>query len=149
MKKCLMFIPLILIVFLVGCGKKEEIVISDLSSAISESVKFSERLTQLDTENIEKRYSLNTKDYADAVAFVGTVSTCDEYVIIKTESAESVAKKLKEYVSNKKDDYKTYRPNETYKLDSAMIEVHNNSVVMIITEDSKKAQNVYEEYLKK
>ena len=137
------------LLMIMGCGKKEEIVIDDLSSAISANVVFSEQLTQIDTKNIERRYSLNAKDYNEIKSFVGTVSVCDEYVIVKTDAPQTMADKFNEYIKDKRDIYEAYRPNEVHKLDSAVIETYNNAVVMIVTADSENALNVYKEYLKK
>lgn len=149
MRKYIGFIiALVAISVVSGCGKKSEIVSAELSQALSETVAFSEQLTEIDTQNAEKRYSLNSKDYNEIAAFVGTLSTCDEYVIIKTDTPDSVSSKLKSYVADKKEAYEKYRPNEVYKLDNAVIQTHNDAVVMVISNDSENALNVYNEYLK-
>ena len=149
MKKYKVLITLVMLLLVCGCGKKETVEISELSSMLAESVSFSEQLTEIDISNIEKRYALNSKDYTEITAFVGTLSTCDEYVIIKTETPDEMTEKLNKYIEKKREEYKLYRPDEVYKLDSAVIETHNKSVVMIITADSENALNVYKEYLKK
>ncbi len=150
MKKYKVLITLVALLLLVcGCGKKETIEISELSSVLAESVSFSEQLTQIDVSNIEKRYALNSKDYTEIMAFVGTLSTCDEYVIVKTETPDAMVEKFNKYIEKKREEYKLYRPDELYKLDSAVIETHNKSVVMIITADFENALDVYKEYLKK
>ena len=148
MKKCKALIAL-LVLLVCGCGKKEMIEMSELSSTLAESVSFSEQLTEIDASNIEKRYALNSKDYTEITAFVGTLSTCDEYVIVKTENPDAMTEKFNKYLEKKRKEYKRYRPDEVYKLDSAVIETHNKSVVMIITADSENALDVYKKYLKK
>ena len=148
MKKCKALIAL-LVLLVCGCGKKEMIEISELSSTLAESVSFSEQLTEIDASNIEKRYALNSKGYTEITAFVGTLSTCDEYVIVKTENPDAMTEKFNKYLEKKRKEYKLYRPDEVYKLDSAVIETHNKSVVMIITADSENALDVYKKYLKK
>lgn len=148
MKKCKALIAL-LVLLVCGCGKKEMIEISELSSTLAESVSFSEQLTEIDASNIERRYALNSKDYTEITAFVGTLSTCDEYVIVKTENPEAITEKFNKYIEKKREEYKVYRPDEVHKLDSAVIETHNKSVVMIITADSENAIDVYKKYLKK
>ena len=150
MKKYFKIIPvLVLMMLVVGCGKIEEIVITELSETLASSVAFSEQLTQIDTENIEKRYSLNSKDYSEITAFTGTAAVCDEYVIVKTETPGAMKEKLGKYIEDKRKIYEDYRPGEVYKLDNAVIEEYNNAVVMIITADSENALDVYKKYLKK
>ncbi len=150
MKNILKIIPLILLLTaVVGCGKIEEIETEELSEQLNSSVAFSELLTKTDTQYIEKRYSLNPKDYSEVSAYVGTAAVCDEFVIVKTEATEAMKEKLKKYVEQKRKTYEKYRPAEVGKLDSAIIETYNNAVVMIITADTENALDVYREYLKK
>ena len=143
------FAVLTTLFILVSCGKKSEIINAELSQEITDNVEFSEQLTQIDTINAQKRYMLSSKDYSEITAFVGTASVCDEFVIVKTSNTEGIIEDLRSYIDSKKESYKTYRPNEIYKLDNAIIEQYEDAVVMIITADSDDAIRVYEEYLKK
>ena len=149
MKYMKIFAVLTTLFLLVSCGKKSEIINAELSQAIKDNVEFSEQLTQIDTINAQKRYMLSSKDYSEITAFVGTASVCDEFVIVKTSNTEGIIEDLRSYIDSKKESYKTYRPNEIYKLDNAIIEQYEDAVVMIITADSDDAIRVYEEYLKK
>lgn len=149
MKYMKIFTVLTTIFLLMSCGKKSEIINSELSREITDNVEFSEQLTQVDTINAQKRYMLSSKDYSEITAFVGTASVCDEFVIVKTTDTEGITEDLRSYIDSKKESYKTYRPNEVYKLDNAIIEQYEDAVVMIITADSDNAIRVYEGYLKK
>ena len=149
MKYMKIFAVLTTLFLLVSCGKKSEIINAELSQEITDNVEFSEQLTQIDTINAQKRYMLSSKDYSEITAFVGTASVCDEFVIVKTSNTEGIIEDLRSYIDSKKESYKTYRPNEIYKLDNAIIEQYEDAVVMIITADSDNAIRVYEEYLKK
>ena len=149
MKYMKIFTVLTTLFLLVSCGKKSEIINAELSREITDNVEFSEQLTQIDTINAQKRYMLSSKDYSEITAFVGTASVCDEFVIVKTSNTEGIIEDLRSYIDSKKESYKTYRPNEVYKLDNAIIEQYEDAVVMIITADSDDAIRVYEEYLKK
>lgn len=149
MKYMKIFAVLTTIFLLMSCGKKSEIINSELSREITDNVEFSEQLTQVDTINAQKRYMLSSKDYSEITAFVGTASVCDEFVIVKTTDTEGITEDLRSYIDSKKESYKTYRPNEVYKLDNAIIEQYEDAVVMIITADSDNAIRVYEGYLKK
>ena len=119
MKYMKIFAVLTTIFLLMSCGKKSEIINSELSREITDNVEFSEQLTQVDTINAQKRYMLSSKDYSEITAFVGTASVCDEFVIVKTTDTEGITEDLRSYIDSKKESYKTYRPNEVYKLDNA------------------------------
>ena len=142
MKYMKIFAILTTIFLLMSCGKKSEIINSELSREITDNVEFSEQLTQIDTINAQKRYMLSSKDYSEITAFVGTASVCDEFVIVKTTDTEGITEDLRSYIDSKKESYKTYRPNEVYKLDNAIIEQYEDAVVMIITADSDNAIRV-------
>lgn len=150
MNKYQKLIPvLVIILLLFGCGKKSEVVNADLVEALTTNVAFTEQLTEIDPNNAQKRYGLNSKDYTDIMAVVGTSATCDEIVIVKTNDTETVTETLTQYLSNKQNEYDKYRPQESEKLANPIIEVHNNAVTMIITSDIESATDVYNEYLKK
>lgn len=133
----------------VGCGKKDEITVSELASVLSENAVFAERLTQIDTANTEKRYAINSKDYKEITAYVGTAGVCDEFVIAKTNAPEEMKTKFEKYLKDKRGSYEKYRPGEVYKLDNAIIEVYADAAVLIVTADTEKAHEVYCDYLKK
>ncbi len=132
-----------------GCGKKSEIVNSELAYKLNSELEFAEPLTELDDFAAEQRYGINPGDYTELTAFVGTKGICDEFLIVKTPSAEGMTASLNDYLQNKKKDYEIYRPSETVKLDNAIIEQYKDAVVMIIASDTENARMVYADYLKK
>ena len=150
MKKliCLILTACVMLI-ISGCGKKSEIVNSELAFKLNSEFTFSEPLTELDDYAAEQRYGLNPGDYTELTAFAGTKGVCDEFLIIKTSAPETMASSLGEYLKTKKTDYEIYRPTETAKLDNAVIELYKDTVVMIVTADTEGARAVYAEYLKK
>lgn len=150
MKKIIGLITAVAVLCLAaGCGKKSEIIVSELSEALTENVSFSEQLTQIDTENIERRYALNAKDYSEITAYVGTAAVCDEFVIAKTSSPEAMKKKFDKYLEKKKESYEKYRSDEVCKLDNTIIEIYKDAIVMIVSSDTETVVDAYENYLKK
>ncbi len=148
--KIIKLIPLLLITaMLFGCGKVSEIIGEDLAAQLMENASFSERLEEIDTESAAKRYFLASTDYSSITAYTGTAATCDEFVVVKTADTETVVAKLNDYRESKRKEYEKYRPQETKKLDTAIVEVYEDAVVMIITNDTDIAREAYNEYLKK
>lgn len=147
MKKYLIIVAAI-VLLISGCGKKEDIVNKDLAQSFVDSGIFTEVLEEITPSTAEIRYGLNTSDYSELTAFVGTKSNCDEVIIIKTSKSEKVISEIKEYINEKIKDYGEYRPDEVYKLTSPLILEYNGTVVVVISHDSKDAEAVYKEYLK-
>ena len=83
------------------------------------------------------------------MAVIGTAATCDEIVIVKTDDTDNVMELLNQYLENKQEEYDKYRPDEASKLSNPIIEVHNNTITMIISGDLQTAIDAYNEYLRK
>lgn len=150
MKK--VFICAVLTVVLTGaaaCGKISSIDCEALAEALNEDVTFSETLTWIDNTVAEQYFNINPNNYTEMTAYVGTKAVCDEFVIVKTKNTSSVSSKLRDHIDSMREKYASYRPDETAKLDNALIEVYKDAVVMIISPDSEAAEEVYRNYLKK
>ncbi|MEE1351854.1 MAG: DUF4358 domain-containing protein [Clostridia bacterium] len=150
MKRILIsIIAIALTVSVLGCGKKKEIINSELASVLVNNAVFSEVLTEIDSSSAERRYLISPKDYSEITAYVGTNGVCDEFLIVKTSNTASMIEKLNKYLENKRSEYEKYRPGEVGKLTAPVIAEYKDTVVMIITQDTQKATSIYEEYLKK
>ena len=132
-----------------GCGKKSEIVNSDLAYKLNSEFTFAEPLTELDDYAAQKRYGISTGDYTELTAFAGTKGVCDEFLIVKTSAPEDMAAALTEYLEKKASDYEKYRPAEVAKLNSAVIEQYKGTVTMIVAADTDAVRELYSDYLKK
>lgn len=148
-KRFLLFICTVCLSVCTACGKISEVVQNDLADKINSEVAFSEPLLELEGAEAEKRFYLNPNEYSEMTAFVGTKATCDEFVIIKSSQLDNVESKLRGHLATLKSNYSSYRPAEAQKTDSAVIERHKDTIVMIVSGDSENARMVFEEYLKK
>ncbi len=148
MKRYMIFTLFIVMLLITGCGKKEDIVNIDLAQTFSESELFEERLEEIDISTAEIRYGLNKNDYSELTAFVGTKSSCDEFIIVKSSNIEKIKSVMNKYLSEKIKTYELYRPDEVYKLTKPLISEYNGTVVLVICHDIDAAEKVYKEYLK-
>lgn len=148
MKKYMLLAILTVLCVVTGCGGKEEVIGTELAQQLSESSLFTEKLEAINSDNAEKRYGFNSKDYSEITAFVGTKSNCDEFVVIKTSDTENVKSILGEYLKDKQKAYEEYRPDEVYKLTRPFITEHNGAVIMIISHDKGEAEDEYNNYIK-
>lgn len=150
MKKIYLLIAAaISLTLMVSCGKKSEIVQSELVDALLNGVAFSETLTELGSAEAEKRFYLNPNEYSEITAYVGTKATCDEIVVIKSSNNENVESKLRGHLETLKNNYSSYRPAEAQKIDSAVLEQYKDTVVLVVSGDSANVRSIYENYLKK
>lgn len=150
MKKIYLLIAAaISLTLMVSCGKKSEIVQSELVEAILNGSTFSETLTELGNAEAEKRFYLNPNEYSEITAYVGTKATCDEIVVIKSSDTDNIESKLRGHLETLKNNYSSYRPAEAQKIDSAVLEQYKDTVVLVVSGDSAKVRSIYENYLKK
>ena len=134
---------------LTACGKKDEIILSELSSKLISEIDFNEQLTELNEDGAARYLYLNPGEYKEITAYVSTNAVVDEFIIIKTSSASTVKNKIDSHIEELKREYAEYRPDEVYKLDDAVVETYKDTVTLIISPDNSKAKQVYDNYLKK
>ena len=140
---------LLCISVLAACGKKKTIDGGELAEAFNSGLSFSETLVQLDDAGAERYFFINPNDYEELTAYVGTKGTCDEFIIMHTNDTDTASEKLRQHIERLKSEYSHYRPQETAKLDSAFVDAYRDNVVMVISSDSAKAEEVFNNYLKK
>lgn len=148
MKRYIIFALLITLFVITGCGKKENIVNIELAGVFAGSELFEEKLEEINASTAEIRYGLNKNDYSELTSFVGTKSSCDEFIIVKTSNVEKVKSLIDKYLDEKIKIYDTYRPDDVYKLTKPFISEYNGTVVVVICHDTDAAEKAYKAYLK-
>ncbi|MBR0366072.1 MAG: DUF4358 domain-containing protein [Clostridia bacterium] len=133
---------------LTSCGTKKDIDTVDMAAALSESITFSEQLTELDGAAAENYFMLNPNDYNEMSVYISTKACGDELAVIKTDSPKTVAEKLTDHVNKLLEDYAVFRPTETEKIENAVINTYKDTVVFMIAPDMDEAQAAYKAYLK-
>lgn len=144
-----MIAAVLCIVLFTACGRKNEVIGSELAQEFCQEVPFAEALTEIDSSSAVKLLYLNPNDYSEIVMYIGTQSTCDEFAIIKTNTPDTVVDKLQSYLSKVRSDYMTYRPAEANKADNAFITSYKGTVVMVVCSAPGTAEQVFKNYLKK
>ena len=150
MKKTLLAAMVMLCICMISaCGKKDEIVLSELASKLNSEIGFNEKLSELDDAASAGYVYLNPGEYKEIKAYVSTNAVVDEFIIIKTSSVSAVTNKINSHIEELKREYSEYRPDEIYKLDDAVVETYKDTVTLIISPENDKAKQVYDDYLKK
>lgn len=131
-----------------SCGKIDEIVIEDLSQRYLNSDIFSENLVELDELSAQKMLYINPSDYKEIKVYKGTNAVCDEMVIVKTSSPQSMKNVLSEQLERLKEMYAVYRPQELYKTENALLEVYDGTVVLVVGNSYETALQIYDDYIR-
>lgn len=148
MKKTISAIlSLALAVSLAGCGAKN-INVNELASKLASEGSFAEQLTEVSSDITEKRYGLDETDVEECAAYAGTKAVVDEVAVFKAVNVENVTDAVSKHIDTQKESYASYRPDEVPKLDSNVVKVVGDYVIVCISEDYAQAEAIISEYTK-
>lgn len=134
-----------------GCGTIKEVDLNSLCSEIMAAQIFDEDLTQVKTSVTLKRLSLEEADVEECISYAGTKAVVDEVVLIKAvspEAAQNVLSSLEKHIALQQKSYASYRPEEVPKLDSAVSVCEGNYVMLVVSNDNQKAEEIVNNSIK-
>ena len=126
--------------FLSGCGEKKASPFdpaSDGKTLLETAGVFCDTLTEIDQATACALYGIDESTVTSSAVY-GSTSSAEELAIFtfSDEAAAQTAGELLGYrVEDRKDELENYLPNELPKLDKAVIEVRENSVLLVIAAD--------------
>ena len=138
---------------LAGCGGKnsgETAYTTDQVQKMVDAGAFSEQLESLDGDTAYALYKLgdyelSREDLTDCAVLRSAGATCEEAAVLifaDSDKAEQAEKALKDYVSGQISANRDYRPNEIPKLEGALVEQKDNSVLLVVANDMDAAKGV-------
>lgn len=123
----------------VACGKEEtgnvQQIYHELSSQFSEKMKFAEALTPVDQETACLTYGMEESMVAEAVLYVGSGAHVDELAMFLAADGVNVQQlkaAAEARIDAQKKLYSNYNTEELPKLDSPIVFVKDNLVVLCI-----------------
>lgn len=134
---------------LCSCNAKGSVAASELAKTISNEAVFCETMTEIDDATAGKLLMLNPNDYSELSMYVGTKSTCERVIVIRTSSPDTVNEKLDNYINGLKAEYQTYRPVEAAKIDSAYRQTYKkNTIILTVCSVPESVDTAIKSYLK-
>ena len=134
-------LTLALLLSLAACGGKEE-EIAPFSptdaSALLESGAFSEVLESIDTDIACALYGIDETTVTGAAVYGSTGTTAEELAILTftdEEAAQAALTLLGYRVADRKDAMADYIPGEVPKLEEAVLEQRENTVLLVVASD--------------
>lgn len=131
-----------------GCSQTTEIDTAALAGELLSNGVYAEELTEVSAQITEKRYNLEEGEAEEIIAYAGTNAVVDEIAVFKTSDVESVEAKVEAHIEAQIKTYESYRPSEVSKLENGVVTVSGNYVIMCISEDSAKAEEIIDGYIK-
>ena len=145
-----------LVIALTACGNAAEeqnqgFETGDVQALVEGGV-FSEELEELDADVAFALYHLG--DYGlerevlvEAAVVRSAGATCEEAAVLifaDGNAAERAEDALEDYLEGQIESNANYRPNEIPKLENAILEEQAKSVVLVIAQNTEKAQEILE-----
>ena len=128
-----------------------EIDIEELSKQIVESGVFSDELAKIDNQIVMTDYSFTSEEIKRIVSYQGSGATSEELVVLEVNNKSflnSVKNKIDTRLNERKEAFESYLPEEVFKIDNNLLEVKGNYLIMCISNDSNKVNEVINNYIK-
>lgn len=160
MKKVIYIIGIILVIivgliFYMNTGKKENkdvtINIADLASKMKEQDLFEDTLEEIDKDTIIKNYGFDGNKIKNIVSYVGTGATAEEILVVELNNKSDlneINNQITQRISERKEAFANYLPQEVYKLENPTLKVTNNYIILSVCKDAEKMNSFIEDYLK-
>ena len=158
-KKVLIIGIIILIVVIVIGGylffnKQDEniqINIEELATQISQSGNFEDSIAKVDNEIVMEAYGFSNEEINEIVSYQGSGATSEELVILQaTDKSQlnSIKDKISNRLTERKEAFESYLPEEVFKIDNHLLDIKGNYVILCISNDSSKVEEVINNYIK-
>ncbi len=151
MKMKMTALMLCLCLLAVGCGKKEETVTVDLTQladALLTGLTFQEELIELDASMAEQLYGLEADKFTKQIIYASSGATSDEVILLEAgeeTDMEEVKALLEQRVSDQKDNFESYRPDQMEAINHAVIKINGRYAALVICGNWEGAEKILEE----
>lgn len=132
---------------LTGCGKKEVANINpdDVANRLLKEVTYGGNMDQMNDDMIAILYDVNAEDVSKQIVYCSTDATADEIAVFEATSEDAVKRVeevVKQRVTDQKASFEGYGPKEVEKLEKAIVKRVGKVVVLCVSNDSDKANEI-------
>ena len=156
MKKKNIFLKLVAIcsmasVLLLGCGSSSPVSVDTaaLTTSLTSDISYDNELSELSEDDITNYVTV--EDGVKGVMYMSSGSTAEE-VAVFTDPDEATASTMKnnvqEFLNDQKTSFEDYIPEEAQRIDDAVLVVKGNYVILCVSGDSDKAQEIIDNAFK-
>lgn len=161
MKKILIIVAIVVIIAIIGVAilfstKKGDVDVTiniiELANSLNEAPIFEDTLSIIDKEIILKNYDFNNDMIKDIISYVGSGATAEEILVLEVNNKEDlneIKTKINDRLEERKINFQNYVPKEVYKLENCILETKGNYLIFCVSNDSDKATEIINQYIKK
>lgn len=122
--------------------------VTDMVNQLKPLMKL-DRTSDLDEEKIAYYYDLDKEDIDDCHGVISDVALADELVIIKAASGkvDAVKKGAEKRLSDQKDSFQDYIPEQRDRLDGAVVEADGDYVIYVCSDHTDDILSKFRSYV--
>ena len=120
----------------------------EIADYIMENIEFDDQMNKIGTNVFYSLYNLDDTAVSKAVVYESTGATAEEVAVIEAVDAagcETIITAINDRIQAQKESFEDYVPSELEKLDNPVIYEEDNTVILIVCNDNKAANNLLED----
>ncbi len=136
---------------LAGCSAQApaSVDLEELAQSLLDSGAFEETLYEVDSDAAALLLDMELT-CEESYVYVGSGATAEELVLLKAadeDGAAALLEGLSSHLADRTAQYSAYLPEETFKLESAVLKQYGTYVVLCISADSDTVEEILGEYM--
>lgn len=133
-----------------GGGDAKDVDTSALAGSLVGDIVYEDELKIMEAETIG--YYIDIADGVESIMYMGVNGTTGEEVAVfkapDEETAKTMEANVKEYLDDQKSSFEDYIPEAAARIDNAVLEQEGNYVVLCVSDDPDKAEEIIENAFK-
>ena len=156
MKKKNIFLKLVAIcsmasVLLLGCGSSSPVSVDTaaLTTSLTSDISYDNELSELSEDDITNYVTV--EDGVKGVMYMSSGSMAEEVAVFTAPdeaTASTMKNNVQEFLNDQKTSFEDYIPEEAQRIDDAVLVVKGNYVILCVSGDSDKAQEIIDNAFK-
>ena len=136
-----------------GCSSEvKDIDLNQLSEDLQTQIDFEDELIEIDDSLLDNFYTFPDGNAIESHVIYKSASnaTAEEIALFKVKDSsqvDAVRQSVENRVTDLHDRFESYVPEEIYKIDNAVIKTSGNYVMLVITTEYEKAEEIINSYL--
>lgn len=133
-----------------ACSEEKEIDMPTLAARLQGDLGLTEELSPVEEEVFNYLYDVAPQSYTAQILLLSTGAAADEICLIKAadkDSQKAMKEKILARIEKQKESFASYLPQETAKLDNAIIIEREDYLILVVCSEPQKADNIIKETL--
>ncbi len=126
-------------------SKDVTIDVEKLATELYDNIKFKDEMLETEDDFFYSVFSVNKEDVEKQKSYISAGVTTERVIIVQCkdeEAADRVKTVFETYAKTTSDTYASYAPEESNRMQNAIIETYGKYVVFCATEDNNAAEKI-------